>query len=1194
MLERRPKSFDGLRANADRTSTAKQHIEALDGWRGLLLAAFSAAWNLARRRACPAPRRSNMAWRPQCHGLGLRHALLLGSLFATPLFAQQPASVAWHGLLRDTAGAPIAGAKVRLTGAATAEAQTVADGSFTLPALPAGPYKLAVAARGKNSVYAQAVTLAPAAPDVVITLSNRGEMTVAAQQANGTTGGVALSSQTASSLPLNGRDFTTLLLLAAGTMTDVNGTTNFTQQFAINGQRGVEATFAMDGADISDPEMGGSIMPNFNVDAIQELQSSSGWMPADIGRGASGFTNIVTRSGQSGFHGSFFEFVRNSAFDARNYFDHPTPAYPGRIPPFRRNEFGFTNGGPVYLPRLYDGRRRTFYFTQYQGFRQVLGTTQVMPLPSAAQRPAGSSNLVYDTTTFPDGATDTLAVPVSPAIAAILARYPLPNLPTGSFGVNTYATASKVTTNADQFSLRIDHRLSARNQFFARFTMDDLTGPTTNPDQTAIDPAFGVAYLDRQRNVVGTLTTAFTPRLTLESSLSITRSTPGFPTPDYTDPAVKFEDGLFEAFNSAGGSVMQAYGNLFQVQENVGYTIARHALKAGFEIRKNVDTTYFGMSPNGEYDFGGGIAYATEAIASQSGAHDIHAGDPLPDTLSGFLSGSPFAYIVAVAPPGISDGAHIGPAAINRSDYNWYVEDSWKIRPDLTLDYGIRWEYYTPISERAHRTGAFRTLNGSLDYVVNVQPGYSTTMNGWGPRVQLSWAPFKNFTAHLGGAITVIPPNIWQDNFLTGSTPFVIYPRRQSSPGAPLAYGFTIAPSMLPAAYDLNGNNILAQGTGNIAANTPMDVDRYEKDLAQVTSSGAVSALNLSGIDARFGDGTLYTWTLGLERKFANLVADLGYVGTAAQKLPRIAFPNAYPGATQQFAPYTHFNSAGEVTGGLGVMNVITNDVHSNYNALQASLFGTVGHGGPGIQASYTFSKSIDTTSMVQSGTGSTGATTSGAAQNPFDLRAEKGPSAFDATHNFGLSLAQDLHLESVRWLRALPRTSTYGWELLSISSISSGAPFTVYSGVQQTGAGADGVDRPDQIAVPRLSTARQNRQDYFGMGAANASTYFNIPIHLAGGTGPNQGRFGALGRNTFRGPAYYDFDFAMIKDTPFGRRPSGAERVDLQVRGEFFNLFNIVNMGMPANILTGSGFGEISRTAGSSRQIQLSLKLIY
>jgi hypothetical protein len=261
---------------------------------------------------------------------------------------------------------------------------------------------------------------------------------------------------------------------------------------------------------------------------------------------------------------------------------------------------------------------------------------------------------------------------------------------------------------------------------------------------------------------------------------------------------------------------------------------------------------------------------------------------------------------------------------------------------------------------------------------------------------------------------------------------------------------------------------------------------------------------------------------------------------------------------------------------------------------LQTSLSGSVGHGGPGIQASYTWSKSIDTTSQVIGGTGSTGAVTSGFSQNPYDTHPEKGPSAFDITHGFGLSLAQDLHLESAQFLHPVSRKVTYGWELLSISSISSGAPFTVFSGIQQTGAGLGGVDRPDQTAKPHLSTARQDRQDYFGEGAKNATDFFSIPINLPGGTGPKQGFFGTLGRNSFRGPAYYDYDFALIKDTPFGRRKSGAERVDLQFRSEFFNLFNIVNMGLPANTLNGSGFGEISKTAGNSRQIQFSLKLIY
>jgi hypothetical protein len=479
--------------------------------------------------------------------------LLAVFLLAAGAGAQPPAQAVWQGVLRNATGAPIPAATVRLAaGGVSAQGLTSADGQFQLSALPAGQYRLTVEANGGKVEYAQPIGVAPAAPAVLLTLSGRGELTVGLLKSQAATGGQELSSQAVSELPLNKRDFSTLLLLAAGTMTDANGATNFTAQFAINGQRGVEATFAMDGADISDPEMGGATFSNYNVDAVEGIDSSSGWMPADVGRGAAGFTNIHTRSGASGFHGSIFEFVRNSAFDARNYFDHPTPAYPGRIPPFRRNEFGFTSGGPIFVPHVYDGRKRTFYFVQYQGFRQVLGTTQVMPLPTPAERTG------LDAVTYADGSTDTLTVPVDQGIAAVIARYPLPNDPTGPFGANTYATASKVATDANQFSLRLDHKFSAKDQFFARVNFDNLTGPTTNPDQTAIDPSFGVVYVDHQRNAVATYTRTISPRLTIESSISVTRSTPGFPTPNHTDPAVKFNDGLFEAFNAPAGSVMQA------------------------------------------------------------------------------------------------------------------------------------------------------------------------------------------------------------------------------------------------------------------------------------------------------------------------------------------------------------------------------------------------------------------------------------------------------------------------------------------------------------------------------------------------------------------------------------------------------------------------------------------------------------
>jgi hypothetical protein len=199
----------------------------------------------------------------------------LGLVLAAPLFAQEQTTAVWHGILRNSAGAPIAGAKLQLAGTARAESSTATNGTFALPPLPPGKYRLTIAAEKRTATYAQPIELASAAAAVAVTLSDGGEITVAFEQGSSATG-EALSSQKANELPLNKRDFSQLLLLAAGTMTDPNGATNFTQQFAINGQRGVEAVFAMDGADISDPEMGGSTFSNFNVDAVQEIQSMRG------------------------------------------------------------------------------------------------------------------------------------------------------------------------------------------------------------------------------------------------------------------------------------------------------------------------------------------------------------------------------------------------------------------------------------------------------------------------------------------------------------------------------------------------------------------------------------------------------------------------------------------------------------------------------------------------------------------------------------------------------------------------------------------------------------------------------------------------------------------------------------------------------------------------------------------------------
>ncbi len=1016
----------------------------------------------------------------------------------------------------------------------------------------------------------------------------------AAPQASG---GERLSTGEVSSLPLNERDFSKLLLLAAGTMTDTNGAANFTQQFAVNGQRGSAAVFAIDGADTTDPELGGATFSNFNVDAIQEVQSSSGVMPADTGHGASGFTNVVTKSGSDQVHGSLFEFVRNASFDARNFFDRKSDVDTRRLPPFARNEFGVTNGGPIVLPQIYDGRGKTFYFAEYQGFRQVLGTTQVFPVPTVLERQG------IDTATFPG---DTLIVPVNSSIAPLVARYPLPNDPHGAYGARTYATSSKVVTNTDQASLRLDHRLSDKATLFLRFSRNQVTGPTTNPDQTAIDPDFGVKFFDHQRNAAVKYSRTPTPHFSYQTTLGYIRSTPVFITSNHTQPAMAFGDGLFQGFNSADGSIFGSYGNVYQFKHDLVYRRGSHSFKGGAELRFNRDSTIFGMNPNGLYTFGGGTAYSPVMIPSASGQHDIHTGDPLPDSLTGLLTATPYSYTVTAAASLTPQGDKFDEAAVRREAYNFYFQDSWKATARLSVSYGLRYEVNSRIHEAKHRTSLAIPIGPSGQpagflapgtrqiYLYNPQPPYAMDWNGWGPRLSVDYGLTKHTTLHAGGAITTILPNLWLENYVTGAFPFVFQPLVTALPGFPLNFQDSVVPLTLPSVYTTEGQLLFSSGSSsNVAPNTPMDVQRFQNDLAALTPGNQVQLFSGISFDSHFRNGYIATDILGIDQEIGSVKFSASYVGTVGIHLASVLSPNSYGGADPAFAPYTQFNSTGQAIGGFGPELVMTTGSHSSYHALQTSVSQNSARMGLSFQASYTFSKSMDDTSAVPGGiTANGGVILQTLPQDPYRPEADKGPSTFDVTHVFTLNLIQSLALDRLRFLQPLGKKLTKGWQLLDITTLTTGPPFTVYSGVQQTGAGAGGTDRPDLLAKPNISTNRTVREDYFGLGAANSS-WFQIPINIPGGTGPNHGRFGTLGRGTFRAPGFRDFDLALIKDTAFGRRGNG-ELAILQIRAEFFNIFNEVNFGLPSNIVRGSGFGVISKTTGPSRQIQFSLKLNY
>lgn len=1138
-----------------------------------------------------------------CLGMRIRiYSLSLFFVLIASCLESAAASVSWNGMLTDGTGKPVAGAVVNLH--STTEdrdypATTASDGRFAFAQIPAGNYEVSVTLADKrwksgSPILIQGLNVSA----LQISDQNQQLRVITSEAAAQASGGEHLSGSEVSSLPLNARDFSKLLLLAAGTMTDTNGAANFTQQFAVNGQRGTATVFAMDGFDTTDPEMGGATFSNFNIDGIQEVQSESGVMAAEVGHGAGGFTNVVTKSGTNQIHGSLFEFARNAAFDARNYFDHVV-AGGRRIPPFVRNEFGFTNGGPIVIPHLYDGRNRTFYFGEYQGFRQVLGTTQVMPVPTADERNG------IDTTTFPG---DTLTVPVNPAVVPLLNRYPLPNEPAGAFGNRTYATSSKVVTRTDQFSVRVDHQISNKASLITRFSLNQVTGPLTNPDQTVFDPSFGIQFFDHQRNAGVSYTRTISPHLMSVTSLGYVRSTPFFPTPNHTQPGMAFGDGLYQAFNQPSGSIFGSYGNLFQLKQDMALTRGSHAFKWGVEIRVNRDSTIFGVNPNGVYDFGGGPAYCCrdgKTITSASGTHDIGVGEKLPDSLTQLLTATPYSYNI-MAPANVTPlGDRFNEAGVRREAYNFYFQDAWKATPQLTVSYGLRYEVNSRIHEATKRTSGptFTGPDGKpVPYwdrtakqvmLINPQPPYNKDWNGWGPRLGLDYGLGRHTILHAGGSITTQLHNLWQDNFLTAAIPYVFAPSIYAQPSESVPFQDAFVPLSLPTAYNLQGQPIFPTGrTQDVPPNTAMDLVRFQNDLEALTP-GNVQLLNITGIARNFGNGYIGSWTAGVDHDFGDFKFNASYVATAGIHLARAYNPNGYGGACEGFAPFTQFDTTCHATAGFGPEIIMTNGSHSTYHALQTSLTKNSPRAGLGLQVSYTYSKSIDDTSAVLGGLlGTSGTILQTVPQNPWDPSAEKGPSTFDVTHVLSASVIQLLPLDRVAFLHPLGRTLTKGWQVLNITTLTTGSPFSVFSGVQQTGAGNGGSDRPDLVSMPHFSTNRAVRDDYFGMGTNNIS-FFNIPTEVPGGTGPNAGRFGTLGRDTFRGPGFHDYDFAVVKDTPFGRR-GNAEMGTVEFRAEFFNVFNIVNFGLPSNIARGSGFGIISKTAGNSRQIQFSLKIIY
>ncbi|MGD0310434.1 MAG: carboxypeptidase regulatory-like domain-containing protein [Acidobacteriota bacterium] len=1120
--------------------------------------------------------------------------LLLALGWGAEQMPAAPVTTSLRGTLYDSTGRPLPeavlelrSADMRAAEAPLLRAMTDSHGSFEFGQLAPGRYAISVRPAGQGAAATTELTIEADDHALVLNLlagkaglDLQVQKNAAAGQAQAP-GKENVGSQQVAGLPLEQRDSTSLLLLAAGTNTTTGTGANFTQQYSIHGQRGTTAVFALDGADTTDPENGGATISDFNVDAILRIENLSGVMPASIGEGAAGYINVISKSGTNQIHGDVYEFLRNSVFDARNYFDPSPSLISRRIPAFIRNEFGGTNGGPVVIPGLYNGRDRTFYFFDYQGLRQVQGTTQVLSVPTRAERSG------LDTTAVPG---DTLYVPLNSQIRQLLNIYPLPNNPGGTYGPRTYMAASNVYITNDQFSVRIDHRISAKEELTVRFTWENIIGPTTNPSQTAINPSYAQLFTEGYRSAALHYVRVPSSTLTMVSTVGFIRSTPQYASLNQTQPGMTFANKLFEAINSQAGGFRGLTGNQLQLRQTLAKIHGAHSLEMGVEARFDRNAEINSMNGNGTYSFGGGPAYSPVSIASASGQHNISPGDLLPDTLSAFLTGTPSSYTRTIGGQGFSQGNRVAVNSIHRDSYNFYLLDNWRATPRLIISYGLRYELNSPMRVGDSRAqGAlffapdgtrlnYPTPGATQQWVVNPDPVWNTDWNGWGPRLSLSWQPRAKTMVHGAAGTTTILQYPWPNVSITNHFPYAVTISPSASPGSPIPFDNSVAPLVPPAIYTPQGALIDPAKSSQWAGNTPIDVVRFERDLAALLPGNVIQPVQGSSTAQNFRNGYLNTYTMGIQQEILGFNVSASYIGLAGVHLQGTSYPNNYAGASPGFAPFALFNAAGQIIGGFSQESLFDNSVHSSYNAGELVIRRAPTDRSVGFSLSYTFAKSLDNAGGFGGG--------GGGRQNPQNGSAEKARSSLPGPQNLSFNISAKLPFD--RWVsHGLVHGLISGWQIMGIGQFRSGTPFTVVSGIQQTGYGSGGVDRPDQIGTPVLSTSRPVRQDYFGMGAANAS-YFYIPIGVPGGTGPYCGRFGTLGRNTFNGPPLRNFDVALSKEFNLDKR------FKLQSRAEFYNVFNMVNFSTPNNVVTGSGFGMITSTASNSRQLQFSLKLVY
>ena len=1031
------------------------------------------------------------------------------------------------GTVTDQSGAVVSGATVKVRNAGTGierNTQTSADGSYTVSELPIGAYNVSVTQNGfqtsvTNNVAVDVagerrvdVSLKPGQVTEQVQVS--GEQLAQVETTSNELGGT-LTEQTIQNIPVNGRDYTKLIYLnpgVAGSPDQISDSPGSYGTFSMNGSRGRSNNFLLDGTDMNDGyrndpainEAGvfgdpATILP---IDAVAELRVLSNY-EAEYGRNSGAVVNIVTKSGSNNWHGSALEYFRSGKLGARNYFNfEPDPKSP-----FNNNQFGGSLGGPIV-------KDRTFFYADYEGQRENGAQAGTSCVPDPAVVAAAEADIVNR------------GEVVSPVATALLARnpWPTPNI-AGAVSdgngctTNNLSTSTRFFNRVDSMIAKIDHNFNSNNLLTGRYYFGDSSQSFPFAQLGGgLLPGFNTTTPTRVQLISLSWVKVVNSSQVNEARLGWNRFAEGFfpedsgfnPSSIGLDTGVSGYDGGLPQIGVGGFSSIGATSSVprnrvdsnWHFIDNYSWKSGKHDIKFGYEFRR---TTIMQVI---DHNFRGTLDFST--IPDPINPNTV----PSLPALEAFLEG---------LPDGGSQVTGDSRRHTFQNSEGLYVQDSFRLAPRLTLNYGLRWDYFGVVGEKNGLFYAFDPANGGS----NVPTGqlYNKDFNNFAPRVAFAYNMTDKGSTVLRGGWGLFYDAFSQDMFL-----------------GHLPWNCVFCPG---PAYPGLGPQALATGSAvaQILPNQPV-------------YSGYAPEGDFFSVDPKMRTPYIQNFNLNLQQQLGRkAVLEVGYVGSIGTKLFRFLDINQPSQAEITAADLgcNCINSYGvpRTYSNFFYLNQQQSSANSNYSSLQSSLHISSWHG-LSTQANFVWSHSIDSASDLEDFLPN-----QAQPQNSTNPAGDRGDSSFDIRRRFTWNFSY-LFPTGGGSLRKLKN----GWGFDGVANLQDGQPWQLNYEFQGDYSGAgEGFDRPDLIGTPVYSPG--NPSQYLNLASFAAPCTWGNPNNDGSPDEsnciPGTRHFGSEGRNSLIGPSFKEFNFSLFKDTPI------TERVTMQLRAEFFNMFNHPNFANPS-----------------------------